>query len=107
VRGTETRHFRTVIDLSDQLAGAGGGPLAGMREQLARVPVDVWLDGDDRIRRLRSSLDLGGAGLGAAQVRTTVEAFDYGEDVDIEVPSADEVFDGDLSALGSLFGVGS
>lgn len=108
VRGTSTRHFRTELDLTSQLdsmGGAGAAALGPMREQLKAVPVDVWLDGDDRIRRQRTTLDL--AGLGAGKVVTTVEAFDYGKAVTIEVPAADEVFEGDMSSLGALFGAGS
>ena len=107
VRGTSTRHFRAELDLTSQLdsmGGAGAAALGPMREQLKAVPVDVWLDGDDRIRRQRTTLDLGAAGFGAGKVVTTVEAFDYGKAVSIEVPAADEVFEGDAGSLGSLFG---
>ena len=60
----------------------------------AEIPVDVWIDGDDLPRRMR--MDMGGAVRGPRRARTasmtmTMEFFDYGEPVDIEVPSADEV----------------
>ncbi|HVF33354.1 MAG TPA: hypothetical protein VM933_09990 [Acidimicrobiales bacterium] len=107
VRGTSTRHFRTVLDLTDQVDRLGDGQaeaLGPLRDQLAAVPVDVWLDGDDRIRRQRTSLDLGAAGFaGGGKIVTTVEAFDYGKAVSIEVPPVDDVFEGDAGSLGSLF----
>jgi hypothetical protein len=113
VRGEDTTHFRTVLDLTAQLdkIPAGSGIDAdAMRKQLAAVPVDVWLDGKDRIRRervvLHLDLPLGGALPGASgfDVTTTVEAFDYGKDVTIDLPPADDVTTTDAAGLGSLFG---
>jgi hypothetical protein len=110
VRGTETTHFRTVLDLTsslDQLGGAALGDQAEpLRKQLAAVPVDVWLDGDDRIRRQRTTLDLslpGVPGATGTKVTTTVEAFDYGKPVTIEVPEPEDVSDLGIPGLGGLF----
>ena len=50
--------------------------------------VHVWLDRDHLVRRLRYALDEVGAGLGRATV--TVELFDYGAPVEIEVPGPAE-----------------
>ena len=76
----------------------------------AEIPVDVWIDGDDLPRRM--AIDMGGgvrrrsAGEDAAMTMT-MEFFDYGEPVDIEIPPADEVtpFTEVLGGLGGGLGV--
>ena len=109
VRGTSTRHLRTVLDLTDAIAelGAAGAPgadaIGPLRDQLSAVPVDVWLDDDDRIRRQRTTLDLSLPGVGSVEVRTTLEAFAYGEPVDIELPAPEDVVEAGPEILGSLF----
>lgn len=50
--------------------------------------LDVWLDAQHLVRRLRYVLDEVGEGLGRATV--TVELFDYGAPVEIEVPGPGE-----------------
>ena len=51
------------------------------------IPVDVWVDADGLVRRMQ--LDMGGMLGGTATL--TIELFDYGQPVDIEVPSPDDV----------------
>lgn len=111
VRGTKTTHFKTVLDLTAAIDQLGGGALGDqaepLRRQLAAVPVDVWLDGEDRIRRQRTTLDLslpGLTGATATKVTTTIEAFDYGKPVTIELPKPEDVSDTGLPGLGSLIG---
>ena len=93
VRGTSTTHYRTRLDLAKVLEAmpeerrAAAAELAEMED----VPVDVWLDEDDRPRRQRMVFVLPG---GRGTVTMTVEAFDFGEAVDIELPPADQVDDG-------------
>ena len=59
----------------------------------AEIPVDVWIDADGLPRRMQ--LDMGGdvraSGRRRRTLTMTIELFDYGEPVDIEVPSPDEV----------------
>lgn len=104
VRGVPTRHFEASMNLAQALEDAP----ADQREQLETafeqlgggddlgdvdIPVDVWIDGDDLPRRLR--MDMGSmfaaAGMGGGDMTMTMEMFDYGEPVEIEVPSPDEV----------------
>jgi hypothetical protein len=101
VRGTSTTHFRTRLDLSKQ---EGVGPLA---DQLTDVPVDVWLDDQDRPRRYRFTMTIAAPGQPQeVSVTTTIESFDFGKPVDIEVPDPADVADGNTAALGALFGGG-
>lgn len=99
LRGTETTHYRATIDPVEYLKTATPdertklGPLA---EQLqsgsGEVPVDVWLDGDGLVRKiaLETSPEERGQ-VGSASV--SFELWDYGEDVEIGLPPADEVVD--------------
>ncbi len=90
VRGVETTHYKGTIDLEEAVANAP----AEQREQLERLleqssvtdlPAEAWIDGDGYLRRL--TLSLSGA------MTMSLELFDFGSDVDIDVPSDDEVTD--------------
>ena len=99
VRGVGTTHLTAVVDLSKAVAqvpeaqrAAVEEMLEGIDPSLARMPVDVWIDGDGLVRRM--SMQLGGvltAAMGTeATASVTIEMFDYGEPVEIEVPAAAE-----------------
>ena len=79
VRGVETTRYRALLR-----------PPGGTEEDA--LPVEVWIDDDGLVRRLRVTY-----GQRAASV--TVELFDFGADVDVEPPPADQVTD-----LDELFG---
>lgn len=79
VRGVETTRYRALVRP------------AGPAEDSA-VPVDVWIDGDGLVRRLR-------AAHGAHDVTVSVELFDFGADVAIEPPAPEQV-----TALDELLG---
>jgi hypothetical protein len=107
VRGTPTTHFRTRLDLSQAArvpadSPGAAGLAAGMLGTLREVPVDVWLDDHDRPRRQRMTFDLGAFGAGTFTI--TIEAFDFGRAVDIELPPADQVVEPGPGGLGGLFG---
>jgi hypothetical protein len=115
VRGVETTHLRATVDIDKALAEVP----AEQREQLQRqlesldmgdagIPVDVWVDGDSLVRRM--TMDLGqllGPAMGAegGSASMTIEFFDYGADVSVEVPDASEVTPFS-EALGGLGGGG-
>jgi hypothetical protein len=101
VHGDPTTHYRATIDLSKVAPGAPAGlqPLTSQS-----VPVDVWVDGAGRLRRLTASVDASGAsgasgasvpGLGTVQVNA--ELWGFGTPVEVAAPPADQV--GDASAL--------
>ena len=101
VRGVATTHYRTTIDVARAIAQAPEDQRAQIEAALeqvgdptaADIPVDIWLDDDGLPRRM--SLSLGDAPAGVlgdgAAITLTMELFGYGEPVDIEIPSADEV----------------
>ena len=73
------------------------------------MPVDVWIDGDGLPRRMTVDMGatFGSASAGEdAGATMTIELFDYGQPVDIEIPSADEVTPFS-EVMGGLGGFGS
>jgi hypothetical protein len=113
VRGEPTTHFRVTVDL----AAALGEVAPGLRDEVGRVfeqlgtgtvPMDVWVDGDGRLRRLVFEMQVpsvDGAD-GEAAVAVTMELHDFGVEVDVEAPPPDETTDlfellGDLSSVGA------
>jgi hypothetical protein len=103
LRGVETTHYRAVIDptelariaptgdekksqaLVDQLAAQSG---------LGAIPVDVWIDETGLVRKLALSFAATQPGTSqSSDVSLAFEMWDYGESVDIELPSASQVAD--------------
>lgn len=94
VRGTPTTRYELVADLT-----AGDEERFGAH--LTAVPGTVWLDADQRIRRLAYTIEVpehepadDGRGRPTGTVGTvtmTVELFGFGSDVDIVPPPADAV----------------
>jgi hypothetical protein len=105
LRGTETTHYRATIDPAAYAKTVGPeeraklGPLADqLQPGSGDVPVDVWLDADGLVRKL--SLEISGRSQGqSGNASASFELWDYGEDVEIELPPASEVVD--ASALHS------
>lgn len=59
---------------------------------MAPIPVDVWIDDEGLVRRVQLVV-AAGSGADAIEVRQTVELWDVGEPVEIEVPAEGEVID--------------
>jgi hypothetical protein len=104
IRGTSTTHFRTTLDLTKLLGDlpAERRPPAELSESFRAVPLDLWLDSEDRPRRQTMQFEVTGGGQ-TAQLSMTIDAFAFGQDVTIDVPPADQVTDAG-SNLGGLFG---
>lgn len=91
IRGTETTHYRARVDverLVKQLP-AKDRPDGDVTDLWGTklVPVEIWIDDESRLRRItieQTDDD-------DASMSTTVELFDYGVEVDVEPPPADEV----------------
>jgi hypothetical protein len=103
VRGVETTHYAAEIDMAAAVEAADeqtGGELLddAMAEQfLAQygdepVPVEVWIDGDGLVHRQTMTISAAGE-----EATMTMEMFDYGQPVDVQIPDASETVDfGDL-----------
>ena len=98
VRGVETTHYKGVVDLR-RLAEEDPS-LKGTLDQLAAqtgvtlMPVEVWIDGANLVRRMRQSFE--GAQMDAGvqvDMTTTTELYDFGTTVNVEEPPSDQVVD--------------
>jgi hypothetical protein len=100
VRGVPTTHYTASMDLEEALAQVPEEERAAAEAQLeqlgdiggAEIPIDVWIDADDLPRRVRMDVDgvFASLGIGEGGASITMEYFDFGEPVDIDVPSSDE-----------------
>jgi hypothetical protein len=104
LRGVETTHYRATLDVRDFARVAP----AGDREQLTfmlgemveeaeidQLPVDVWLDETGFVRKVLMAFSATDPATSEkADVAMSFELWDFGEDVEIELPPADEVVSG-------------
>lgn len=91
VDGVETNHYRITLDPSKYL-DAMGFP-ASMAEMLPKELVtEMWVDADNLPRKFSQTMEVPSAAGGAATSQTTEGTYsDFGTEVDIEAPPADEV----------------
>lgn len=104
VRGTATTRYRATVDLADAAAKADNAAEAKALRTLAKelklktLPFDVWLDDQERVWRLKQTIDFSRAELSGDEadlqsMTMTMELFDFGSPVDIAVPAEAEVVD--------------
>lgn len=79
IDGDETTRYRLEVDAEKALDASGQGTVPGLPETLS---YDVWLDEDDRMRRL--TYELTGTEL-------TMDMTDWGKPVTIEAPDKDDL----------------
>jgi hypothetical protein len=105
VRGTDTTHYRLVVNLDKAVADAPGGQRDAL-QQLVNLytvhtfPVDVWLDSDGRVRRFQETIDpatirmpAGSRSPFTGPLTVKYEMYDFGSPVDVKLPPADQVTD--------------
>lgn len=127
VDGVETRGLAATISYEDMVAAQGAGdddeladePTGGVPEM--EIPIEVWVDGDDRVRRVAIDLDLSevvagmpGGVPGEMSIAMVMHFSDDGDAaIDIDVPEdstditdefRDLVDQGGVDATGSPFG---
>lgn len=114
IRGEVTTHYTMTIDLKEAVAAFPEESRAGLEDLidktgLTEIPMEAWIDGSDRVRRMRFSMDLsklsevtGGMEAGQSGVMTIgMDLFDFGLPVDVAAPPADQVSDyAELAKLG-------
>ena len=101
VDGVETQHFGGTYRLASALETLDPEQAAALEasfEQFgnqiadAELPFEVWVDGDGRVRRMVQEMEVLGSTVSFEQ-----RYFDFGADVDIQVP------EGDVPDLGAIF----
>lgn len=92
LRGVETTHYKATIDPQKALEKTP----ADLRDKVQKgldalggsIPAEVWIDGDGQTRKIAMNLDTD-----SGTVSTNIEYYDFGADVDVSAPPADDVFD--------------
>jgi hypothetical protein len=108
LRGATTTHYRLVVDLDkavQQTPEAGRAAMQKLMElyTVKTLPAEVWIDGQGRARRYRTTIDTATLKLPAelqtkanpftGKLTMTMEYFDFGAAVDATPPPADQVTD--------------
>ncbi|WP_348209475.1 hypothetical protein [Gaiella sp.] len=102
VRGVETSHYRATLDPAKltELVPAGQREALGGVDDAARLagitelPLDVWIDSENRIRKLSIELDAKRPGSDeSVEASFVVELYDYGMPLALDLPPADQVAD--------------
>jgi hypothetical protein len=102
IRGIDTTHYEAVVEF-DSLAETSpdvADSLENLKELtgIEEIPMEVWLDADGLPRRVEYVFDYNPSddapvGTPSGQMEIANEFFDYGVDLDIEVPPSSEVTD--------------
>jgi hypothetical protein len=113
VRGVATAHYRGSVDFDAYLRALPADQrLAAKQAQdelnQAGKPVyglfDVWIDGQQRVRRERFDYSIGAASGGSVDVEFSIDFFDYDVPISVAIPPADQTID--LGQLESSLGTG-
>lgn len=84
VDGLDTTHYRATIDLEK----TPNGQQLEKVTKLKALPVDVWIDGDNLLRRMSMKYTAG-----TTSTTMQMDFSHYGEQVNVQVPSASETVD--------------
>jgi hypothetical protein len=97
IDGTETTHYRAAVDLRKAVEEADAVRDRAAFEQFVErlgdedIEVDVWLDGEDRVRRRRDEQPAPEQQQVVATV--TLDLSDFGVDEQVDVPAESETTD--------------
>jgi hypothetical protein len=104
IRGEETTHYRARVNLEelvkqvpanerppDELMQQFGGPV---------IPVDVWIDGESRLRKIVISRPkIAEDDFSGPVLTRTVELYDYGVEVDVQPPEGELISEEEFMEL--------
>ena len=94
-----TTHYRGTVDLRKALEQIPAESREGFERVLelvgqTRMPFEVWIDDDGLARRMKYEQPLpAGQGSQDASMGLTMEMYDFGTEIDVEPPPANEVID--------------
>ncbi len=100
VRGVPTTHYRAVLDTEAMAAGMTPAERAEFEAELgagpvSEFPIDLWIDGDGLLRKYRIDLSdpavLAESDGELAGGEIVYEIYDYGADIVISPPPADQI----------------
>ncbi len=85
VNGVPTTHYTGTFPPAEEVFGA--------KIDSSALHVDVWIDGQDRVRRMKIAVTTSvKEGEGPVDTKMTIDYLDFGRVPKIELPPADEVF---------------
>ena len=91
IDGTETTQYHADIDVAKAMEKVPekyrASSAAGMKVLGTTFPIDVWIDGDGLPRRFEIDIEIPGKG----SVKESIDYTDFGADVSIDAPPADQV----------------
>ena len=102
IRDVQTSHYRATIDPAklqqlvpaDKQQSLGGLDQAANQAGLKELPVDIWVDAEQRVRKIAVDLDAKQPGSGVPiKASLVAEFYDYGKPLDLQLPPADQVVD--------------
>lgn len=113
IRGVATTHYRGTLDMAAAMATASAEQQADLSSALSAqglsletlgdlvIPVDVWIDDNDQVRRFSLTMDIGdmagsmgqAEGVSGVTMVMNMEMFDYGAEIDVALPPPDMVVD--------------
>jgi hypothetical protein len=96
IRGVTVTEYRMTADLAKAAARLPGWQRAGFRAfaqslGAGTVPVDVWVDSSNQVRRMREALHMPSGTPAGAVVTQTTDFYDFGVPVRVSAPPAAEV----------------
>jgi hypothetical protein len=104
VRGVTTTHYAGTISLQEAYGSLPADDRAAIERNLgamvddlpsAELPTDVWIDDDGIVRRVELHIDASAVGAPAfasdGAITLTVELFDIGDEIAIDVPDSSDV----------------
>ncbi|MER6956497.1 MULTISPECIES: hypothetical protein [unclassified Streptomyces] len=103
VAGTAVRHYRGTADLTVAAEDASVGGRDSLRAAAkgfatARVPFDVYLDDEGRIRKVRHRFSfVNGQQKEAVAVASTTLLYDFGAAVDVRLPATKDIYAGRIA----------
>ncbi|WP_019065441.1 hypothetical protein [Streptomyces prunicolor] len=103
VAGASVRHYQGVADLAVAARSASEGNEAALRSAAkgfatARVPFDVYLDDQGRVRKLRQRFSfVNGQRHNPVAVASTTLLYDFGAPVDVRLPASKDIYAGQIA----------
>lgn len=102
VRGAPATHYKGTIDLNkvadqapEELREQMKASIDAMTKAVGvdAIPVEVWIDEQGRAVRMAQSFDFEQGATAGSSMSMTMDIFDFGTEVDIEIPPASETTD--------------
>lgn len=101
IRSEKAKHFRTVLNLRDAANQLGGEHEAQIEDAINmletdEMPVDLWINGDGLPVRLQYAMSFENSSeslLADAKMTFTMDYFDWGKPVRVDVPDATQAKD--------------